>query len=495
MSDLRDFRKTLSVSAAVAVLMAIALAPPVDAATEWYVGSETMTTGTSTGFVNEQTDDGAVNVKTEAATTSGGPYAAMARPNADITVEMDYKHSEPSCTIAGSVHWPYISGSCPGEPDGNTSYIGTTVVAPPGDSTDYDDFATTDLTLPAGAAITSVAGFMWARKNDTYLITLNLYVFDSTGACGVYSPTITQAYANYSMAYSNSCDANAWTAADLADLLIYFSAQYPLPDVGGKSIDITYAGIVVTYTVATDYALDLTSTYQDVAGTSLALVAECTTTEAAEDTLTVTYAGAARGTIACDGVRNHLGLPSNTGTVQVQLSSVTVAGDATQSTYTFDVLVLETTITEDDHWWDAVLPMECHAGIWDVTCTVTLWDTIGVAILATTWSLEGQLLGMGSGGDYVHAITFSRFSLPSANLTVTVRVLLDNGQHITRSTSVVQDNTGILLLMIILTALAVAVLVIRKETGKSKKGKRKRDEGEKEPEENWRIGVFGGARK
>lgn len=94
--------------------------------------------------------------------------------------------------------------------------------------------------------IYSVSQWVWARKNSSGDPQFTISFLSASGGCGGYSPSLTQAFANYSTTISDPapCGSNStWTRDDVDNLV------YRLSVAGGPTSDttITSAGILVTY--------------------------------------------------------------------------------------------------------------------------------------------------------------------------------------------------------------------------------------------------------
>ena len=496
---LRNFLTPLTIIA----LLAVVLMPVALGATDWFAASETMTTGTSDGFGNQQSDDGTTNTKTEADTGLGPTKTLMMLPDGDVSVNWDYEGPTPVgiCThLAGATHHydrlTCDAGSADAEPDDNASYI-TAAISMPIQSNKNDQFSLTNTGLGTGTVIVSVQAFMWVRLNQTgfgFGIGLNL---NDGAACTMVVPsTPGLAFINRTGTWVNSCDGDVWTVTDLNALQLIIRAS-TVSDPG--SITATYAGVIVTY-IELDYELDFLTEWNNVDGQSLTLVAECTTTDA-DTTLNVLYLAFNWGVIACDGVRNHFALPTDVGLIQVELTSVTTTGDTAQSTVTFDVLILET--TKGDGGGGGPGPTDpalifdfiCSPKTRTIECSITLKEPVpGLSINKTSWYLDDAYMRDGrSAGELSHAVSLESFAFPAANKTIRVHVYFSNNQMMTLEKQVYQDNIWLLFLMMFIAL--VLILFMFYLTFRRRNKRRKHVVVRRDPHAEQRMRIIEGTRR
>jgi hypothetical protein len=305
--------------------------------------SESVTKGTSSGFSAESAGDSVSDTKTEA---NNGTTTVMMLPFNDVAVDWDYVYYDtPPCPVGlptanhtGALTCPYPGAML--EPDDNTSYIAA-LVNHATDDADLDQFNLLDPLLPVSTVITGVSVFVWARMNETDTHILSFTVEDSSGACSYSYPVITQAFANYTDDWPLSCDGDAWTSTNLADLDLNLVALTAVSI--DRHVTATYAGVIVTY--QTPYWLDISSTI-NVPTEQVSQV---------EIFLSCSLAGDTEGfTMQINGLTVAAGLciapyvdtrylTDARGDVIIRTYS---NPDPTQTTYSIDLLVARVTITD-----------------------------------------------------------------------------------------------------------------------------------------------------
>jgi hypothetical protein len=310
---------------------------------DYFVSAEVSVKGVSNGFLLESAADGISNTKTEA---NNGTLTAMMSLDGDVSLNWDYVHSEPSCIIAGTVHWSYISGFCDSEPDGNTSYVTAMVTA--ADTADTDLYTLTVPTIPGGAVITAVTVFSWSRVNATYIPppTLSYRLKCSGGGyTGLLYVALAGPFANRTAVAPTSCSgAGAWVVADLTGLQLEMTVT-----IGGietSYVTATYAGVVVTY--QTPYWLDISQVInvptEQVASVEIFL--SCSLVGDTEG-FTMQINGVTAATNLCIAPNIDTSyLTDQRGDVVIRTYS---NPDPTQTIYSIDLLVARVTLTEGGH--------------------------------------------------------------------------------------------------------------------------------------------------
>jgi len=488
----------LLVALLILVLLSVA---QVRAAREWYVAAEVMTTGTSTGFGNQNQEDGTTNTKTEDDAGGGGAttFAPLRIPETDSTpLEFDYSGGAIIC-VPTKIHSCRLGQT--GEPDANTSYVTARVIkggAEP-DPTDTDTYSMQSLTLPTLTKITGITSFAWTRGNSSTGLIFQMYLQDPNAICSSSSTVpLTLAWVNRSAGASwpNSCDGDPWTAADVSSLkLRVIISTESITAVYGS---VTYAGVIISY--QPDYELNFLSEFNDVIGLSPTLQYKCTTTDE-DQTLTVTYLGIERGTITCDNTRRDFALPPDVGTIQVSLRTTTTSGDTTASTFAFDLLILLTTTDsgDDDHGGPGTNLVEvgCVPSLTQIHCAANLIAEVpGLQVNFSGWYLGDRYVGHGySIGEapVQHFIDIDHFAI-SENVTVTAILFFNNGQVLQGTTWVQVNNTWIVLVVLAVVLLMVVLLIVhlvrKRSRSEARKEKKEKAKTHSLKAENWRWQLF-----
>lgn len=322
----------------VLVTLAVALAPPALAVTVTYtVSSESMARGTSTGFANEAYDDAATDTKTEGGTSA--TVTPILIPTGDAT---------PNAWGANVCTLPATEYTCVDDNpphDGNTTYVsadpgvGASVIS-------FYDMVNINILPGTLVSIDTVTVYAWARVNTTVVGGLNpfyLTLYDTGTNCASVASLMTLAYANYSAAFALACSGGAWTETKVNSLQVELMCRDDGLPPAEPNCAATATGVVVSYTLATDFYLDFTSTFLGVVGAHQALVYECTTTD--ETTTLTATVGSTADTVTCNGGLNRMDLSTVSGSVDVRIAGAS-SGDLTQSTYAFDVLTLVSIVEE-----------------------------------------------------------------------------------------------------------------------------------------------------
>ena len=378
------------------LLLVVLIVPPARASAVTYViDSEAVATGTSNGYSNEAAEDGSSNVKTEAA-TSAPSYTTMMIANGDVSLDWDYAGPEAlSCGAPAGTHFGCLIQimDADAEPDGNTSYITGSVTVP--DGQDIDTFATLSPALAAGTVVTNVRLFAWFRDNHTggflhdVVFWLQPYGVGAHAVCS--ESNYAWGFASGGGAFQNlthdwaTCDGEAWTVADINALTFGMGIDYWH---GDDTASVTYAGAIVSYNVPTDYMVDVTSTFNGVEGSNLRVDYKCTTTDT--EGLLVYVGGSAAGTTTCDGTSRTASVPGASGSVGVRLLSPTTVGDTTQSTYTFDLLVLVADVEDTDHGGTPHDPIACSYDWFSrsFSCVLNWRPPAGVDVVRMSWEIR-----------------------------------------------------------------------------------------------------------
>jgi hypothetical protein len=430
--------------------------------------------------------DGTADV-TDATTTNAASF--LQAPNA-ITLTTDGNCGTPTPSHTGCL----IGNMWQGEPNANASYIAGSV---DGDGGDTDTFSTLSPSLAAGSVVTNMRLFAWFRDNHTngaggelrFLLEphgIGAHALCSEGPHQWIFVDGGRAYQNLSWDWP-TCDSGAWTVGDVNALT--FDLEI-IVNLLADNAAVTYVGAVVSYTVPADYLLDFTSTFAGVDGDNPTMRYYCTTTDE-EQILTVTYGGMTQGTVTCDGIVRTFSMSGN-GNLQAELSSVTIVGDTTQSTYTFDYLVV--TAERVIHGTGDPLTLRCSPGLTSWSCSVTLDPSIiGIYLNVTLWYADGEYKGTGAGNNNTRVITFDKFIFPSGNVSVKVIAYLTNGQVLQVQGLWHVDNSW--LFVVVLFVVLAMVIVLAWFVHRKNERNKPRVRVERDPHAEARMRIVEGTRR
>jgi hypothetical protein len=432
------------------------------------VAAESVTRGTSTGFSNEADNDGGTDTKTEAGTSrtttltllpssdSANSWLTATPCQTDATAfdELDEDPNDGDTTCRRAT----VSAT-------NAlvdTHMGDVAGGPLGVIDDYDVTAIAETRLETAGqdgspncttfvlcGLLQLTGGGCAPNPSTDLF----YETSTTGALYV---TRSKLYESCMLAGASAVE---WTEARINNLRIAQSCE---DGAGGGSTTCRTTQHKITVDVAyrDDFYVDFTSTFVNVRGTNLALLYECTTTDQSTTDLRALLNSDVQGTLTCDGASRSLPLVGASGVVLLQVQSATQSGDATESTYAFDWLVLQADVAPDSGGGDAFM-LECAAGIWDLDCTVALNESIlEVRIELTIWYVDGQRADTKYNADGIRIV---RATLPGFSIvhtySIVVLVGLNNGQLVELRTEVEQNNVWLVVLLIF-AGIAIGTLAL-----------------------------------
>jgi hypothetical protein len=428
------------------VVLAVLLVPPAAAATEYPLSSVTVNRGSVSGTGNMAQDDSVTDTLTEGGTSALRWLKPTADVDADTWLQSGCAASHFACIDDDPVH------------DANTTYLTTTNVAQL-----IERFELENWPGPYTLTIDTATVFGWARTNTTPAdLDWDLSISTPGGSCTLLTPSLTLAYANYSLAYTQACGVGegVFTSAILNGTRLWEICG-STPNTG---CTVTASGLVVNYrdTFYVDFSAEFPGIPSDATGLRLAY--ECTTTDETT-TLTATHLGASVGSVTCDGTGRELALNGDSGVVTVSFASPGQT-DGTASTIAFDLLVVAAETSggggggpgDEDFFL-----LDCHPGFTDVACTLALRQPSppGLYLRETRWLVQGHIVTV-EGDALEHEAHVPQWTFPKGNLTVRVAVVLSSGISTEIEHVFPVDLTWVIAIVLLLVVAVPLLLLVRR---------------------------------